>query len=126
MGEKGPGKLEREGIRRIKQSERDEFDMSHLGGYRLVYPVMGNQVLFEWLTVYRIKQRNLRDTWTMQNHSGVSLQAVRQFNNRALKNNLTENSPHKPLVRRSSSNGHHNREAMQSKALCPSTCQEMR
>jgi hypothetical protein len=46
MGEKGPSKIEREGIRRQKQGERDEFDLSHLGGYKLVYPVLGNQVTF--------------------------------------------------------------------------------
>ena len=39
MGEKGPNKLEREALRREKQAQRDEYDMSHLGNYKLVYPV---------------------------------------------------------------------------------------
>jgi hypothetical protein len=39
MGEKGPNKFEKEQIRKNNQQIRDEFDQSHLGNYKLVYPV---------------------------------------------------------------------------------------
>ncbi|CDW79462.1 tubulin-tyrosine ligase family protein [Stylonychia lemnae] len=39
MGEKGPSKIEKDLIRKKKQAERDQFDMNHLGNYKLVYPV---------------------------------------------------------------------------------------
>lgn len=44
MGEKGPNKFEKEQIRKRNQQMRDEFDFSHLGNYRLVYPVLNNPV----------------------------------------------------------------------------------
>ena len=44
MGEKGPNKFEREQIRKRNQQMRDEFDFSHLGNYKLVYPVLNNPV----------------------------------------------------------------------------------
>ena len=44
MGEKGPTKQEKELIRKKKQAERDEFDLSHLGNYKLVYPILNNPV----------------------------------------------------------------------------------
>lgn len=42
MGEKGPNKFEKEQMRRKNQQLRDEFDFSHMGNYRLVYPVLNN------------------------------------------------------------------------------------
>ncbi len=42
MGEKGPNKFEKDLIRRQKQAERDKFDLEHLGGYKMVYPVQGD------------------------------------------------------------------------------------
>jgi hypothetical protein len=44
MGEKGPNKFEKEQMRKRNQQTRDEFDLSHLGNYRLVYPVLNNSV----------------------------------------------------------------------------------
>lgn len=44
MGEKGPTKQEKEQIRKKNQQARDEYDFSHLGNYKLVYPVMNNPV----------------------------------------------------------------------------------
>ena len=44
MGEKGINKYEKEQVRRRNQLIRDEYDMNHLGNYRLVYPVQGNPV----------------------------------------------------------------------------------
>jgi hypothetical protein len=44
MGEKGPNKFEKEQMRKRNQQMRDDFDLSHLGNYRLVYPVLNNSV----------------------------------------------------------------------------------
>jgi hypothetical protein len=44
MGEKGPNKFEKEQIRKRNQQARDDFDLSHLGNYKLVYPVLDNPV----------------------------------------------------------------------------------
>jgi hypothetical protein len=46
MGEKGPNKFEKEQIRKRNQAVRDEYDFSHLGNYKLVYPVQNNPVSF--------------------------------------------------------------------------------
>ena len=46
MGEKGPNKFEREQIRKRNQQARDEYDWSHIGNYKLVYPVLNNPVGF--------------------------------------------------------------------------------
>ena len=45
MGEKGISKYEKELIKKRKQAERDQFDMSHLGNFRLVYPALDDPVL---------------------------------------------------------------------------------
>ena len=42
MGEKKPDKYEREQIRRRNQQQRDDFDFSHLGNYKVTYPVLDN------------------------------------------------------------------------------------
>ncbi len=46
MGDKSMAKGEREVIRKKNQVMRDEWDMSHLGDYKLVYPVKDNPVSF--------------------------------------------------------------------------------
>jgi hypothetical protein len=50
MGDKAPSKQDREKNRAKNQVMRDEFDMAHLGNYRLVYPVKNDNAkakLFE-------------------------------------------------------------------------------
>lgn len=44
MGEKSMGKNERETLRKRNQAARDEFDLSHLGDYKMVYPILDNPV----------------------------------------------------------------------------------
>jgi hypothetical protein len=39
MGDKGLTKDQREAARKKNQSLRDEFDMQHLGDYKLVFPI---------------------------------------------------------------------------------------
>lgn len=51
MGEKGPNKYERELLRRVRQAERDEFDLANLGNYKMVYPVQNDSVSFEMIMV---------------------------------------------------------------------------
>jgi hypothetical protein len=44
MGEKGFSKVEKDQTRKRNQQIRDEFDMSNLGNYKLVYPIKGDAV----------------------------------------------------------------------------------
>jgi hypothetical protein len=65
MGEKGPNKFEREQIRKRNQQARDEYDWSHIGNYKLVYPVLNNPVGFSGgfkLFVYRKRLQGLSRT----------------------------------------------------------------
>ena len=39
MGDKGITKEQKEAIRKKNQAIRDEFDLQHLGDYKLVYPI---------------------------------------------------------------------------------------
>lgn len=39
MGDKNISKEQREALRKKNQTFRDEFDMQHLGDYKLVFPV---------------------------------------------------------------------------------------
>lgn len=59
MGEKGPNKFEKDLLRRQKQLDRDAFDLAHLGGYKLVYPVQGDPVKAKKFDAYLETARGL-------------------------------------------------------------------
>jgi hypothetical protein len=65
MGEKGPNKYEREQLRKRKQAERDQYDMSHLGNFKLVYPVLDNPVRTSMILIFKRKKLlGSKGTWS--------------------------------------------------------------
>lgn len=88
MGEKGISKYERDQIRKKNQLARDEFDLAHLGNYKLVYPVLNNPVKAKKFDHYLDQSRIIWSEFTGGSKAAVAsvIPQIKQTNQSANSN----------------------------------------